>query len=96
MPSTGTPLLSWREVEPGAVPAPPSAVAISFDDVTTDVSTDDRNSASFEHTIGSCSCCSNAIIVVVCVTRGDQECTDVSYAGQGPRPRPRTPPARPR
>jgi hypothetical protein len=82
LPDTGTPLLSWREVEPGAVPAPASSVAITFDDMTPDISSDDRNSASFAHTIGSCSCCDNAIIVVVCVTRGDQGVTDVSYGGQ--------------
>jgi hypothetical protein len=85
-PITGTPLVSWREVEPGVVPAPASSVTISFDDVTPNVSTDDRNSASFNHTVGSCSCCSDAIIVVVTVTRGDQECTAVSYGGQGLAP----------
>jgi hypothetical protein len=81
-PSTDTPLVSWREVEPGDVPAPSSSSSISFDDVTPNVSTDDRNSASFAHTVGSCSCCSDSIIVVVTVTRGDQEATDVSYGGQ--------------
>ncbi|MHC4902274.1 MAG: DUF2341 domain-containing protein [Planctomycetota bacterium] len=80
--ATGTPIRSWREVEPGDVPAPASSVLISFDDLTTNVSTDSRSSASFAHTIGSCSCCSDSIIVVVCVTRGDQECTAVSYGGQ--------------
>ncbi|MHC4429363.1 MAG: DUF2341 domain-containing protein, partial [Planctomycetota bacterium] len=80
--STSTPLVSWREVEPGDVPAPSSSTSISFDDVTPNVSTDDRNSVSFAHTVGSCSCCSDSIIVVVTVTRGDQECTDVSYGGQ--------------
>jgi hypothetical protein len=80
--STSTPLVSWREVEPEDVPAPSSSTSISFDDVTPNVSTDDRNSASFAHTVGSCSCCSDSIIVVVTVTRGDQEATDVSYGGQ--------------
>ncbi|MHC4216878.1 MAG: YCF48-related protein [Planctomycetota bacterium] len=83
---TGTPLVSWREVEPGNVPAPGSSVAVTFDDVTPNISSDARNSVSFAHTIGSCSCCSDAIIVVVTVTRGDQECTAVSYGGQALAP----------
>jgi hypothetical protein len=37
---------------------------------------------SFAHTVGSCSCCTDGIIVVVVMTRGDQECTNVSYGGQ--------------
>jgi hypothetical protein len=80
--STNTPLVSWREVEPEDVPAPSSTSSISFDSVTTNDSTDSRNSASFAHTVGSCSCCSDGIIVVVVVTRGDQEATAVSYGGQ--------------
>jgi len=82
-PPDGTALVSWREVEPGDVPAASPATGISLDNVSPpNVSSTGRGSVSFAHTIDSCLCCSDAIIVVVTVTRGDQECTDVSYGAQ--------------
>ena len=82
-PPATTAVTSWQQVEPvGLGPPPPPPSTITFDNVTTDVSTTDRSSTSFSHTIGACGCCSDGILVVVCFTRGDQGCTGATYDGQ--------------
>ncbi len=79
-PVTENTLVSWKEIKPGPT-APPPASTITFDSVTTDVSSTDRSSATFSHTVGACTCCEDRVLIVVCTTRGDQGCTGVTYDG---------------
>jgi hypothetical protein len=82
-PPSGTALLAWTELEPVENADPYPLSGISFDDITTNVSSSARSDVSFSHTVGDCDCCADPVIVVISVTRGDQGTASVSYGGQG-------------
>jgi hypothetical protein len=74
-------LVSWREVEPQGSGEASVLPSITFDNLTTNTSSDARSAAAFSHTISS-SCATDGVLVVICATRGDQGATAVTYDGR--------------
>jgi hypothetical protein len=74
-------LVSWEELEPEGTDAASVHPSISFDNLTTNTSSDSRSAAAFSHTISS-SCATDGVLLVICATRGDQGATAVTYDGQ--------------
>jgi hypothetical protein len=74
-------LVWWREMEPAAAGGISPIQSVTFDQLTTNTSSDTRSAAVFSHTIGS-TCATDGVLLVICATRGDQGVTSVTYDGQ--------------
>jgi hypothetical protein len=74
-------LISWREVEPQATGGDSILGQVTYDNLTTNTSSDSRAAAVFSHTIGT-SCAADGVLLVISATRGDQGVASVTYDGQ--------------
>ena len=72
-PPSGTRLLSWTEAAPTLISGAPTGTTITFDNMTRDIDTNNRPSASFSHAIGTAGACGgDPLLIVVVVSRCDQ------------------------